>query len=641
MGGAGGGLFRVKHVALIGCLVLLAGVLAQSNRGVQVRGAFQVLIPDKQGRRVAMLSGQGVQGIGVRVPLNTARLDYFGDHGVTNLSIIGTNCIYDSSQQTVTSPGPLRIVTGDDRLAVAGRGFTWWQTNNQLVISNEVTTELRRPPTSTNEVVPLLVRSGLVELQYGSNLVRYSQSVRVEDPSVQLTCSELLVYGVLTGGVQRLVARGQVELINKADGARARCEEAAYRDTSDGEVIELTGRPQWGDGVRSGTAERIVINQTTRRIQAIGEARLAVPVAGADAGGLLGLGFGTKTETVPAATNGIVEVLAGALEIDLPVTNGPVQRIVATTNVVIRDPAQPGGATAQRADYRQPGLLDLTGQPAWTSAGTEVRAELLSFSALDRTAAALTNTVVRLPVARLRERFTSATNTTPGITTNEVVEIRSDYARYLDGKLRFGDQVHATVLAGGERLGELTCRLLDVTYSNRVQAIRAAGNVVVDQFPMRIADGTVVSRRVQGEIFELTLTPEETLESVLAEGNVMARQNERSNPTNQVHKEVFAQRAEVRFGATNQIKSARAAGKVTFSTGARTVTGETATFSDVDGLARLTGNPTAILPEGQISGAEEFIWDSRSGKYRVKGAFRSQWNQVRGLTNMNKLILGQ
>ncbi len=632
----------MKPIGGVVCVLLLvAGVLAQNTRGVRVRGAFEVLILDKQSRRLALLSGQGAQGIGNRVPLNTARLDYFGEHSVTNLSVLGTNCVYDAGAQTVTSPETLRIMTSDDRLKIEGRGFTWWRTNNHLVISNDVTTELRRPPVGTNAPVPLFIQSGLLELHYDSNVVTYSRAVRIDNPTVQLTCAEFTVYGALTGGVQRLVARGNVELLNKSDGGGARCDEATYLNTPDGEVIELAGDPRWDDGARSGSAERITINQTAHRILAVGRARLAVPREGNDAGGLLGLGFGAKPPTAPAATNNIVEVLAGALDIELPPTNGPVRRMVATTNVVIRDPSVPGGATAQRAEYREPGLLDLTGHPVWSSAGSEVRAELLSFNVLRQTASALTNAVVRLPVVRLRERFSGQTNPAAAAVTNQFVEIRSDYAIYQDTTLRFGDQVRAAFLAGDEKLGELTCRFLGVTYSNRVQAIRATGGIVADQYPLRLAGGPLVSRRIHGDTFAVTFTPQETLETASAAGDVMAVQVEQTSETNVVRKELLAQEVQAEFGPTNQIRSAKASGNVVFSAGARSVTGETAVFSDADGLARLTGNPVAILPEGRVSGAEEFIWDSRSNRYRVKGAFRSQWNQIPGLTNLSKRILGR
>ncbi len=53
----------MKPIGGVVCVLLLvAGVLAQNTRGVRVRGAFEVLILDKQSRRLALLSGQGAQG---------------------------------------------------------------------------------------------------------------------------------------------------------------------------------------------------------------------------------------------------------------------------------------------------------------------------------------------------------------------------------------------------------------------------------------------------------------------------------------------------------------------------------------------------------------------------------------------------
>jgi len=90
---------------------------------------FRVPIFDRDHRAVALLNGvarlngAAVKPVGEQVPLATVRLDYFDGKGGTNLTILGTNCVYNLKQQTAASPDRLRLMTGDGRSYCAGA--TW------------------------------------------------------------------------------------------------------------------------------------------------------------------------------------------------------------------------------------------------------------------------------------------------------------------------------------------------------------------------------------------------------------------------------------------------------------------------------------------------------------------------------------
>ena len=136
------------------------------------------------------------------MPLATVRLDYFDDKGGanrgTNLTILGTNCVYDLKQQTAASPDRLRLLTGDGRLTLEGRNWFWWQTNYDLVISNDVVTLAQM----RDEPVPMRITADSCWLRYASNVVTYTGHVRAVDARLDLTCRTLTIQRGTNGARQ-------------------------------------------------------------------------------------------------------------------------------------------------------------------------------------------------------------------------------------------------------------------------------------------------------------------------------------------------------------------------------------------------------------------------------------------------------
>jgi len=74
----------------------------------------------------------------------------------------------------------------------------------------------------------------------------------------------------------------------------------------------------------------------------------------------------------PSTTNAtaFIEVFSDRMTIQLPPTNGPIQRILAERSVLMVDPAQDGRALADRAEYQEAsGVLELTGPQSWKPNG--------------------------------------------------------------------------------------------------------------------------------------------------------------------------------------------------------------------------------------------------------------------------------
>jgi hypothetical protein len=126
---------------VVSALALSAWLGAQvANPGV-VRGAFTFpeYDPQNPGRLKSLLTGVGAKPLsGGQILLSELRFEAYASGGGTNLVIRGTNCVFDPKTRTACSPGWFDFRSGDGQLAIEGVGFTWYQSNSHLVVSNRV-----------------------------------------------------------------------------------------------------------------------------------------------------------------------------------------------------------------------------------------------------------------------------------------------------------------------------------------------------------------------------------------------------------------------------------------------------------------------------------------------------------------------
>jgi hypothetical protein len=78
------------------------------------------------------------------------KLEMFDTNGTLNVVVKAPNCIYDTQNGRASSPGHLRLETGDGKSHVDGDGFLWRQTNSFLTISNHVHTVIENTPETEN-----------------------------------------------------------------------------------------------------------------------------------------------------------------------------------------------------------------------------------------------------------------------------------------------------------------------------------------------------------------------------------------------------------------------------------------------------------------------------------------------------------
>ena len=74
------------------------------------------------------------------IQVTGAKGQTFRKNGEGELVVEAPQCVYDSEQRLVSSPGPLHLQTADGSFVLEGEGFSWQQANAVLFVSNRVHT---------------------------------------------------------------------------------------------------------------------------------------------------------------------------------------------------------------------------------------------------------------------------------------------------------------------------------------------------------------------------------------------------------------------------------------------------------------------------------------------------------------------
>jgi len=617
----------------------------------QPPGAFTVPVYEEgSSRLIAVLHGNGRFDLKTsRQVLDTVQVDYRDALGKTNMVMSGKNCIYDFKSKTAVSSEPLRVATGDARLQLEGIGFVWYQTNKNLVISNDVRTIVRKRAPATAPIheqndESIELRADRFAFDYNSNQLSYFGHVKLQDSQFEVACDTLTIRRSATNTIEEVHATGGVVVSNRLERSVTTAQTASYVFRDNEERLELLGHPRWTDGTRKGEAERFDIDRRHNSLVASGQARVTIPRT--NARGLAILDFASRP-VAPAPTNAanVIEVRADFLRIEPRAqAQGPTNyTFLAETNVSIIDVASGARATAERAVFGGNSVLELVGTPVWTSGKRTLRAGMLSYDATTGAFSAQTNAFVRFPLSSLTQSSASNTpavaRTMASIGTNDYIEIHSDEIAYRDGRAVFRPAVRAIWLNENAVLCTLTCAELVVTYSNCLERLDAHGGIVFDREPYLQEDGTTVDMHIECDRMSLKVRPEGVPDRLGLDGNVVATLHERpaaaQKPT---AKQLLCNSLFVSFGSgTNLVAQAEASGKVLLRQQDRSARADHARYSDSTRKVVLTGNPVITLPEGTISGASEVCWEPAAGRYTVSGKFLSRWKRLLLSTNLSGL----
>jgi lipopolysaccharide export system protein LptA len=296
--------------------------------------------------------------------------------------------------------------------------------------------------------------------------------------------------------------------------------------------------------------------------------------------------------------------------LQMPPTNGPVEAMHATGNVLIVNQHDHSSSISDRADYvRTNNLFELTGSPVWRNEQMEVKGRTLTDEATNYVYHVHGGSHLKLKV-------------TGGAHTNEWLYVASQDLDYQTNLAVFHRHVHARLLDGDELLDTLNADQLNVElFSNEVKTAIARGHAHGETAPDKF--GRI--KTVDGDTLTAHRNPTTKLMTdIQAEGHAVLRQIG-TNAT-EPHNQLTAATVTAFFSAvTNQIERAVADNNVVIdqvkTNGAIHATGERAVYTAAADEFRLTGAPVAKTGQYLISNAEYLIWQPKTNRFRAFGPY--------------------
>ncbi len=628
-----------------------------SDRPARAIKNFLANPTDSKGQRL-MVRGDNAVSLSREILSITNILIQTERDGSPDMIIQAAHCIYNTTNFTFFSDGELLVRTADQRLSMQGRGFLFLQRESRLVVSNDVKTAVRwrsfsgrnslaKPtepalPRDRSDTDPAAPDAEMVEirserLDYRPELALFERNVQARETNGLLRCERLAAHFV-SNRVERVEVDQNVFI--EQGSARATGDRGTFTAAQEKGIAYLIGHATWRDAQHEIAADTLVLDRVRNSVRCEGKARLKLPRQTLSLpGAWLTLSAGGPNR--PTDTNAFLELSSDLLTLQLPPTNGPIQRIQAERNVVVVSPTDNSRATGGLLVYDESsGTLELTGEPILTGKDYLVKGETLILDRTNRAFHARRNAYVRIPAAALGKSSLLARDPAvekgTGAATNQFLEAYSDEFHHRTNQMEFQHNVHVNLSEGDFKQGELLCADLKIRFGQRLESLLASGGVVARQFPSTEPGAKRVSKELSCETLKVTMNSEGRLDKVLAEQSVKAQQT--ATGTNRAKPrltKLAAARLEAHFAPqTNQVQAIFAERNVRIEQDGRTAQGDHAVFRGTNQILELTGQPTALAPEGRITEAEVLIWDAVKQQMRVRGPFKSEWQRLRvGDTN--------
>ena len=557
---------------------------------------------------------------------------------VTNaleMIVSAPECLFNHSEVSGSSAGPLTAQTADGRFLIQGTGYLLQGkgSNVTLTISNKVFTTVKNDILATNGSAPVTAETGgrfiyihsdSFHFDRNANLITYQGHVHAQDEQLDLTCDVINIRRATNGPISELTADGSIVIMDNITHGRTTGEHAVYSDVGGAQLVTLTGNPYWQNGPQEATAQAFIFDRSLHTFRAEGAAHFKLPASLMSSSGFLLAPQNDNNALAPASATNLADIQAGAITMQLPpTTNGPIQGVTAETNVVIVDPDHHSRATGDRASYTAAdGLFVLSGRAQWQSDDGTARAEVLTFDRTNLTFAALTNAYLKLPLSALNKSSAFGNLASRNsATTNRFLEVTSDSYDYREQALTFHRQVHAGLLEGDATLGTLESGTLTVGFreTNVLQSIVADSNVHLRQPPTQTTNGKTVEGDFTSDRVEIQMRTNGLLETATATGGVLAKRTETSRTdANPVHYAVAADELNALFMPnTNAVQIFVADHNVVMSRNEDKATGDKIVYTATNDTAVLTGHPRLEQALMIITADDSISYNRGLGEYRA------------------------
>jgi lipopolysaccharide export system protein LptA len=545
------------------------------------------------------------------------KLQRFKETGETQIIVEAPECLYENGKHDASSPGHLRLRTGDGRLVLEGDGFLWQERESVLTISNNIHSELYRPETNSppgQARVPLVITSDWFRFNVTNLTGVFHERVKGDDPQTSFSAGTLTVSASTNGqSFERLLAEGKASIINKTNGSSASARQIIY--TRESEVVQLIDNAAWKEGLREGKGDYWMLSQRDKSFSGDGHLAMKLPRESIGVGGFFDTPTNAPTKT--ATTNdALVDIFANHFDsksnLALVIAKGEV-RVVDGTNQLACDTltmrstkGAPSNDTAiaegsvvvtgeaghrvrgPKAVYtKSDGLVVFTGRPEWNLDQSEGSADRMTMNRDTREVHGQGNVKAKVMVGAQQGSVlklfpdSGDTNQPPRIIEVFANDLLSkEHLVTLTGNAR----AHQSPITGSEP--RLQSDVMDVRFGTNVhsvEVIQARKNVVYEEGTPGVTNGPAAYRKMVTS----TLTAH-------------------TDPTNGALSTLLAQ------------------GGVTIDQFNNLAKGERATYTAATDSFELTGNPTLETPKSIITQADKLIWDKVNQQFVGTGPLKME-----------------
>lgn len=523
------------------------GLQAQPKVSGRISGGFQAPTSmDDRGRR-HVLKGASADPRGNNVyELTEPRVTSLNADDSPEMFIEAPRCFYDMKANLASSDTTLSVRTADGRFSISGVGWRWDPAAANLTISNQVVAFVQKSALATNLAanasasthVPVRITASAFE-QLGDT-ASFIGSVLVQDGTNRLTSDRLNLQFVKPGGVQKIEAVGNMEMIQgetQVQGGRA------VYDLREN-IIRIEETPRWKSGEREGSADLLVLDRAEETLLAEGKVYMKLPLTNVASLAATTTNstprnrplevFSDKFRFQEANSNRMAEafyennvrvvhpdaaISCMALTVSFDAGNRA-QKIRAERNVKIESDGSQAFGDAAEYDMAAEKIV-LSGNPHWSVQESKGSSRVLVFYPKTKEVLALHDVAMTLPGQSVGSMFAVNVRTNQPAATNDPIVIRSDtFSRGTNVAVFFEN-----VLISDAK-GKLSCGMVTVVSAgtNQVQRILAEDHVRIEQQGFA-ATGARADYDVATGLVHLTGDPELVSEgkSLRAEGFVIDR----------------------------------------------------------------------------------------------------------------------
>jgi len=527
-------------------------------------------------------------------------------------------CRIDYNRKIAGDPGPIQIFTPTTNLFVQGAGFFCAESNQLLLLSNQVETRVRKSmlrssplfaaqsndPAGGSQIIKILADRG--QFDFRSNLVDYAGSVRLIDPQYQMDAPLLSIQFASNQTVQTMFARPGVTLTLAGKGV-ATGATAHYFATNENVLLQLAGDADtpahWHNGAQEASAAQFTYDPNRHWLTGDDQVFVRWP----------------NQPPGQSAAPTFRELFADHATLQMTINGAEVERMTARGNVLITNQADQSAATAGKAVYDRPrDLFTLTEDPAWRNDRMEVRGDTLSMESSNEVYHAQGHARLQLRVSGGAGGLGGSPNQWWHVSADDILRQPVNAQTNL---VTFRGHVQARLLDGESLQDTLTADLLLVyqlaggqAFSNQVVLVVARGDVHSERAP----DAAGVTKTISCGVLTAHRSPATGFwQSIVAEEDAVLESFGSGSAA--VSNRLTAATVTAHFSSiTNQLENAVAEGAVDFTQTAPGkhihAAGDRAVYAVAPvEQVELTGHPWAQTDRQTVLNADRLKYEVKSG----------------------------